>query len=257
MTLFGQQQLVCGIRGVNYKKAFTVHTWEKQQTDFAWILLNSTIPIFEGWLEELKGNIFTGMNVKDMQYPSKIKTEVTRLTTNRSSVLENSFYTAYSHKRDRCYSSIEALMHCYRIFKEARNCYMHNAALADNKLVNAYNQYLPFSNTSSLDVDEVPQFFPPVHNEPIQISLRGVVGFSYIVIKIIVSLDAELLRSKQAESEFIYRYKLKHSILRTLKTDSAKAKKQVAQYVQQCGMPHPQAVDEIMDFLLSNRLISR
>ena len=48
-----------GIHGVNYQRAFIQTTWTQQQTKFAWILLNSTIPIFEGWLEELKQNYST------------------------------------------------------------------------------------------------------------------------------------------------------------------------------------------------------
>ena len=115
-----------GIHGVNYKRAFVDHTWERQQTNFAWILLNSTIPIFEGWLEELKQDYFPGMKVKELQYPGRVQTEVTRLKTRTSTVLSNSFYSSYLGKRDRCYSQIDALLHCYRVFKEARNCYMHN-----------------------------------------------------------------------------------------------------------------------------------
>lgn len=45
-----------GIHRANYKRAFIEHSWEQQQSDFAWMLLNNTISIFEGWLEELKDN---------------------------------------------------------------------------------------------------------------------------------------------------------------------------------------------------------
>ena len=57
-----------GIHGVNYQRAFIQTTWTQQQTKFAWILLNSTIPIFEGWLEELKQNYFTDMDVRPYNF---------------------------------------------------------------------------------------------------------------------------------------------------------------------------------------------
>lgn len=246
-----------GIHGVNYKRAFVDHTWERQQTNFAWILLNSTIPIFEGWLEELKQDYFPGMKVKELQYPGRVQTEVTRLKTRTSTVLSNSFYSSYLGKRDRCYSQIDALLHCYRVFKEARNCYMHNGSKANQNLINAYAMFAPFATPTALCVSEVPEFPAPVLGNEIQISLRGVVGFSYILIKILVSLDTELLCSIDAEREFISRYQEKHTILRTLKPNLDGARRQVEHYVQQCGFPTPLAVDDLTSFLLSNHLVSR
>lgn len=246
-----------GIHGVNYKRAFVDHTWEQQQTNFAWILLNSTIPIFEGWLEELKQDYFPGMKVKELQYPGRVQTEVTRLKTRTSTVLSNSFYSSYLGKRDRCYSRIDALLHCYRVFKEARNCYMHNGSKANQNLINAYAMFAPFATPTALCVSEVPEFPAPVLGNEIQISLRGVVGFSYILIKILVSLDTELLCSIDAEREFISRYQEKHTILRTLKPNLDGARRQVEHYVQQCGFPTPLAVDDLTSFLLSNHLVSR
>ena len=252
-----------GIRGVNYKRAFVEHSWEKQQSDFAWILLNSTIPIFEGWLEELKQSVFASLKIKEMQFPIKVQSEVNRLTVNESATLKDCFYNKYCGKRERCYSHIDALLYCYRVFKEARNCYMHNAGKVNSNLVNAYNDFLPYNNTTDLCVSEVPEFNAPILNEPISISLRGVVGFSYILIKIMVSLDTELLRSMEAEAEFLRRYKETHIdnqghfIHRTLKPDIQKAYGQISRYVNKCGFITPQRADLMMQFLLANQLVSR
>lgn len=246
-----------GIYGVNYKRAFIEHSWEKQQSDFAWILLNGTVPIFEGWLEELRQTIFTDMKIKDMQFPMSVQTEVSRLTCDCSNVLRNSFYMVYLGKRERCYSQIIALMHCYRIFKEARNCYMHNGLKASQNLVRAYSDFLPYATTTALGVSEVPEFFVPTLGNEVEISLRGVVGFSYILIKIMVSLDTELLCARAAEKEFLDRYNAKHRILRTLKPDVVGARAQVRRYVQNCGFAKPDNVDDMISFLLSNHLISR
>lgn len=246
-----------GIHGVNYKRAFVDHTWEQQQTNFAWILLNSTIPIYEGWLEELKQTYFSDLKVKELQFPGRVQTEITRIITTPSTIMRNSFYSSYLGKRDRCYSQIDALMHCYRVFKEARNCYMHNCSKADNKLVDAYSSYIHHATTTSLCVSEVPEFTTPVTGDEVKISLRGVVGFSYIVIKILVSLDTELLCASNAENEFISRYREKHKILRTLKPDIDDSRRQVEQYVRQCGFPTPQAVDDITSLLISHNLLRR
>lgn len=251
-----------GIHGVNYSRAFIEHSWEKQQSDFAWILLNSTIPIFEGWLVELQ-QIFTDLDKKKMQFPTSVQQEIARVTSSESTVLKDCFYAVYSSKRDRCYSQIVPLMYCYRIFKEARNCYMHNNLIADSRLINSYSDYLPHATTSALCVSEVPEFHRPTLDKPVKLSLRGVVGFSYILIKIMVSLDTELLRASVSEQEFLKRYREKcvdkngHFILRTLKTDSNKAQAQVSHYVMQCAFSKPQNVEKMVAFLLTNHLVSR
>lgn len=252
-----------GIHGVNYKRAFIENSWEMQQTQFAWILLNSTIPIFEGWLEELKQTIFPDLKVKDLQYPDKVRNEVNRLQQNSSAVLTNSFYQSYASQRDRCYANVESLIKCYRVFKETRNCYMHNGSKANQNLIDAYTDYLPVATQSDLCVSEVPEFPQPILDSDIQISLRGVVGFSYILIKIMVSLDTELLCASDAEKEFLARYKEKHTdknghfIMRTLKSDQVGANNQVKRYIQQCGFSRPHTTDDLTDFLLKNRLISK
>ena len=179
------------------------------------------------------------------------------MTANSSTMLHNSFYSTYLGKRDRCYAQLDALLHCYRVFKEARNCYMHNGSIADQKLINAYTDYLPFATASSLCVSEVPDFPAPALGTEVQVSLRGVVGFSYILIKLLVSLDTELLCAADAEAEFIARYQQKHKIMRTLKPNADESRRQVKQYVQQCGFPKPLAVDDIITFLLNNHLISK
>ena len=252
-----------GIHGVNYKRAFFESSWEMQQAKFAWMILNSTIPIYEGWLEELKQTFFSDLKIKDMQFPNKVQVEVNRLKQHSSAVLTNSFYQTYSTKKYRCYTHIDALMKTYRVFKEARNCYMHNGSKANQALISAYADFLAVATTSNLCVSEVPEFVQPTLNSDIQISLRGVVGFSNIIIKIIVSLDAELLCTSAAEQELLNRYREKHVdrngnfLMRSLKPDPVGARRQVKRYIQQCRFSLSQASDDLVNFLLRNRLVSR
>ena len=148
-------------------------------------------------------------------------------------------------------------MYCLRVFKEARNCYMHNGSTADPKLLTAYSDYTPHATTAALCVTEVPEFTAPVLNNQIQLSLRGVVGFSDILRKILISLDTELLCAVEAEGEFISRYQNRQKLVRTLKADPNGARGQVKHYVMQCGFPTPVAIDDMTAFLLSHHLITR
>lgn len=246
-----------GIHGVNYKRAFSDNSWEQQQMDFAWILLNSTFPIYEEWLLELKTTIFKNMDVKAMQSPTAIANEVSRLTNNQSSILTNAFYSTYCGKRERNYQHITELMMCYKAFKEARNCFMHHGVTADCKLINAYNAFINSASEAILGVKEIPILNAPTLDERINLSLRGVVGFSYVLIKILVSLDTELLRSKEAEIELVDRFKKSHTTMPKLKSDQNKANQQVEHLIMQCSFPKPQSVNDIKNFLLTEHLISK
>lgn len=133
---------------------------------------------------------------------------------------------------------------------------MHNGSIANSYLLSAYHDYLPYASNSSLEVKEVPELPPPRKDDPIDISLKGVVGFSFIMLKIIVSVDAELLCSCEAEKEFLERFESHHPMVRTLKPDINGARKQIEQYVRQCGFPTPKNPDEMKNFLLSQHLVS-
>lgn len=246
-----------GIHGVNYKRAFFERTWEQQQSDFAWILLNSIFPIYEEWLLELKNTIFPDMKTKEMQFPNQIRNEVSRLTSNSSNVLSKAFYTTFCNKRDRNYAHIEELMKCYRVFKEARNCFMHHGSNATQKLIDAHLDYTSSASERVLSVKEIPFFSVPKLDEKISLSLRGAVGFSYVLIKILVSLDTELLCSVEAEKELISRFKQQHPTRRTLKSDIEGSKRQIKHYIMQCSFPEPQSVDEVRQFLLEKHLVSK
>lgn len=246
-----------GIHGVNYTRAFEQKTWEEQKSDLAWMILNNTFCVFEGWLQELKETVFCDMNQKDLQFPIKARNEVARLVSTTSSTMKKSFYNIYSNKRERNYMCIDAWLYCFRVFKETRNCYMHHGKFARQQLIDAYSDYLPYANCTALDVSEIPEFFTPNLNDSINISLRGVVGFSHIIIKIMVTLDAELICSIHSETEFIKRYKEKHPTLRTLKSDTDSANNQICQYVKQAGFCKPEEAEQLKAFLLSNHLISK
>ena len=135
-----------------------------------------------------------------------------------------------------------------------KNYNQNNSSKANEKPTNVYVDYLPVATKTECGVSEAPEFAQPVLVSDIQISLRGVVGFSYILTKILVSLDAELLCSSNAEQEFLIWYKEKHTnpdgpfIMRTLKPDKESICRQAKRYIQQCGFSFPQTVEELTDF---------
>ncbi|GCF93736.1 hypothetical protein NRIC_16270 [Enterococcus florum] len=246
------------VKGVDYRRTFIDTEWSEQQDEIAVMILNNTISLYESWLAELKDNCFVNMNIKRMQFPDSIEIEITKLNTPSSTVLTNTFYAKYLTRRHRNYTQIKDLLRCYRVFKETRNCYMHNDFYATPQLIDSYNEYQISKNNLSTILKEIPDISPPKIGEKVHCNIRNVIGFTQVLIKIMVSSDAELVKSLTAENEFIKCYRQKQKIVRTLSPNEERANNQVCRYVTQCCYPSPiDNIEEMKSFLLRKRLVSR
>ncbi len=254
------------IHGVNYKRVFNDMSWDDHKSNIAWLFLNSLFPIYEGWLEELSCQSFPPSNGNldsyAMQFPSSrtkgnVFTEINRLTTTESKLAKDAFYSEYSTSKHRCLICLDNLMVCYRYFKEMRNCYMHNGNIANQPLINAYNAFSRITNPSDLCMSEIPVHIPPVLGEPAQLDLRGVIGFSQIILQIMVTIDAELLRSKYAEAEIIRRLSEKIKTPLFINKKKARALKQIQSLFTSADFVSPDLNnhEQIVNFLVSNHFI--
>lgn len=231
--------------GVNYTRAFIYsgrnHTEQEknekileasQQENLAWLLLCNTIPIFESWWKYLAEEVgFSGMNEAGMEFPTNsldtrkkgIQQQIIELTTVESSIFKNVFYDLYSSKKNHCsnLNELNLSMYAYRLFKEIRNCYMHNGGVVSNKITDsvtgkpwitvAHDEYqnnvVAVSATiNALGIEELPEFptdFDTSLGSKLHITLRGVVGFSNIMRRIMLTVDSELIRSMMTEQHFL------------------------------------------------------
>ena len=46
------------VQGVNYKRAFIETSWDTQEENLAWVLLNNLFAIHEGWAQRLYDDVF-------------------------------------------------------------------------------------------------------------------------------------------------------------------------------------------------------
>lgn len=264
--------IASGIGGVNYTRAFSEWDWEKIQTELAWILLNNIFVVYEGWLQELHNTVFTetagNLNIKYMQFPHDVSSterygqspknildEIARLNGTSSIMLKDTFYDLYRNRSRRATVSLNNLMYCYRYFKELRNCYAHNGKQVSQRLVDAYGKYSPFANSSALGVKEAPEIKVPVLNNPAELTLRGVIGFSYIIIQIMLTCDAELLCSQHAETEFLRRLQDLHRPIKIVSSRNNGIG--IARtYVQGAGYLKTKPSPLLFEYLLRHRFFS-
>lgn len=252
------------VHGVNYKRAFIETPWVTQEENLAWLLLNNLFAIHEGWAQRLYDDAFCGFHfqerpfIKNLEFPG-LTNKFTNyyITANkRSNALDGAFYNAYKTASSLDFSKLENYMLCYRFFKEARNCYMHHNFAASQDLVDAYNAYLPFATCNDLDVNEVPIIISPVLGHRVELSLRGVIGFSQLVRRIIIITDINLLRSKAAEKEFIDRKPVDWNC-RTLSGDATRSEGQIKRYSGKSGFLRATWTADYQQFLIDNGIFRK
>jgi hypothetical protein len=247
-----------GIHGANLRRACIEHTWDQQKESFARFVLTNTIAVYEGWIEDVLKSL--GKNTKtlqkSLQFPDPIAgpgfgitSAIAALTANESLPLKNGFHPSLRKSRHYALPKLNALMRCYRFFKELRNCDMHSGGIADQRLIDAYNDFLAIATPADLGVAEVPAYVAPTLGNPTRLSLRGVVGFSHVVLKIVTTLDAELSRAKEAEKLLAQKWRRTYPHPRTLSANAKKRQKQIQRKLHNAGFPKASDPNKFGDFL--------
>jgi hypothetical protein len=251
----------------NLKGACVDTTWDEQQRMFAKFLLIDLCAIFESWISQVLGCLSStsARDVKDLQFPTQmhrgvpsgVQAAIDRLTNPESSVLRPAFYDALRSSPKNALSNLENLLRCYRFFKESRNCLAHNGSIASPKAVEAYDAFAAIATPASLGVAEVPIHHAAVLGQPILLNLRGVVGFSDIVLRLIVTLDAELSRSTRAERHLKDQWLRRNSRRYTLKSGNAQERvRQIQRLVGKLGLPRPKQTTALEAWLRAENLVA-
>lgn len=260
-----------GLHGANLRRACIDTTWEIQQQQFAKFLLISLFSIYEGWLTDVLQVVAPAGRRQELskrcQYPDSsarggngIMAAITEIKQSSSPMLVGAFYSELRKQRKNSLANIGDLLTCYRAFKECRNSFAHQNGLATQTAVDSYQAYITLT-ASSLGVPEKPALPPVLLNNQINFSLRGVIGFSDILLRIIATLDAEFACSEMAEREFRNQWIEKHAadgkIPRLMLRSSGKNRRenQLARKVKNLGLPRPSKTAQIDAFLKQHNFI--
>lgn len=254
------------IGGANLKRACIDHSWEEQQQSFARLLLVNSIAVFEGWLHEILVPLGDRKRkrtlVTALQFPDSTAEDgkgacwaISELRANQSAVLKNSFYSELSSGKNFALLKLDAMLLCYRYFKELRNCQSHTGEIANAKTVVAFNNFTAVATSAQLGVSEVPHHFPVIDGSKIALSLRGVVGLSHLILKLIASIDAELCCSEISETAFGQKWRLRHPHQISVSTSLAKRDERVSRLVKKAGFPKPSSVSQLATWLKDQQFI--
>lgn len=255
--------------GIDFHKAIINKTWEKHLEEFAVVLLTNAFAVYEGWISETCEIIgFHGYRnpynrkfikyEKAFQFPScgndGIGRALNDLNNPSCNAMIDAFYENTKNNTKYSISNIENHLICYRCFKELRNSIIHNRGICDQKLFDSYIAYQRIATNSLLGVKEVPRVNSVILNQSIKLDIRGVVGLTDVIIKMIITIDAEISKSEFGLRYFKDKWITIGETGRTMKKDEEKRKNQFRRYIQRMGFPVTQNVGELMTYFENNSL---
>lgn len=207
------------IRGANLRRSCIDSSWEDQQQEFARFLLFEFCSLYEAWCEGTLNELGAAASLsKHLQFPTTftngapskgLRHAVNSVVQGGSPIMAGAIYPAIATNKKNSPLHIEQLLVCYRYFKEARNSLVHAGGSTSNHFVSAEAAYIQLT-PAQVGLKEVPVINGHTAGSPIKISLRGVVGFGDIVLRLVSTLDAEFSKSPGAEHAFLQRWRACH-----------------------------------------------
>lgn len=263
-----------GIRGANIRRVAETDSTDQIQKWFARLLLAETCALFEGWIESAIKELAIPTSIsgsggnkldKRLQFPT-IYDQSGNITggvhygiqqirnQGISNLISSCFKPTMLTSRKNSIPKIVEFLICYRAFKEVRNNFVHHGGVADQKSESAWVKYdaLPLS---ALGLKEKPILSQVVAGQPVDLSVRGVVGFSDVVLRLMYTLDTELSDSTYGEHLFKNRWQRIHADTKILNATKEVRDKQLVQLVRQCNFPKPQNLNVLYAELHNEGLV--
>jgi hypothetical protein len=204
-------------------------------------LLLNYFAIYEGWIEDISKAAFRSNKTmcKQLQFPSDIArtkgvyVAIDKINSSKSDFMVNYYYPVLiTHKKYRI-QCLNNLLFCYRVFKEMRNCIVHNNGKVSTELIQSYNNYCNFVHVpDDLGVKELPDIRIGTLGDEVAPSIRGLVCFSEILLILMTTLDAELSKSVASEKYILQKYKQHAEGLTMSATNFQKQKKILNSIIQ-------------------------
>ena len=245
-----------GIHGVNIRSAYIDASWQEYQERLAWILLVNLIAIYDDWYSAIqhRGGKFNKPN-GESDYHFRIDGNNLKVSKD----LRDTLYPAYCDKSMYDKLHIDHLMYCYNCFRNIRNVYSHKGKIADKNAIKAYSAYRgKHDSKEQLHVKESPKLNEIYKDKIIHLDLRGVVGFSQILRKIIYTIDVEFIPTSVGERYFISECEKigKIQMKRNNSKNDDNIKCNMTSYLRKASFISPKNTNQLLDLLKENGLVT-
>jgi hypothetical protein len=251
-----------GIHGADVRAMQKRISWEDQKERFAEVVLTNAFSIYESWARQILARSgVLGFTDRDLYRrgggPSRgLGAFIATVNSTSSTVMTKAFQPQFVKHKKYLPALVDTNLRCYRYFKEVRNCQMHNGGMVDQKAVDAFNDFVPVSSGAAMKTKEKIEHLPLTLGGQARVTIRGVVGFCDILLRLMITVDAELSGSEMAEKAAIER--IRESTLRKLMLGGNKnsALRKVRKICTKADLPQPIDVDAAKKFLLLHNVVA-
>jgi hypothetical protein len=245
------------IQGTNLRRSCIDTTWENQLSIFADFILTNALAIYEYWADEILDVLhITQFSGKNLQFAARLSQVINHACTQVSDTMTRAFFPTYSRSDKYSGSIMPNLMCCYRYFKEARNSLMHGGGIASARAEQAYLEFQPVSDRRALGMRGNLIHDPLIEGNPVKLHLRGVVGFCDVLIRIMITVDADLCRSHSAEQVLAALIRKSWPAGYMFPANIALRNRRIARVCHRSGLPKPVDVESVYRFLREQRIVA-
>jgi hypothetical protein len=235
-----------GIHGANLHRACIEHTWDQQRSHLAFVVLVNLFAIYENWTVELLAEIGAawprGVDTKKvLQFPTStdkqgkvrgVGAELQHLTNPRSGVTAE-VHAELATQKEVHPKHLNDMLVVYRYFKECRNSLMHLGGRATSTAVSAAADMAALPTSVPFTI---PKHAALVLNAPVILDLYGTVGFSDVLRRLILTIDAELTVAAPAEKVLLNRWRQEIGIVQ-LSPDPVERHSELVRHMRKLRLP--------------------
>lgn len=236
-----------GVRGDNLRRVCVEQSWHDNQARLAQVALALGVGNFEGWLAETATLMYPGDNKQarrqrevvsaGLENLGRYEATLAMLTRDTSEVVAGSFAPALRREHAGALAALPQLVALYRHFKDLRNKLAHEGGLADAHTV-ATHAAVATLTAADLGLKQLPEVHPVAAGARVSVSLRGVVGLTAVMVRMVQAYDARLSVSRHAEAELLARWRARFGARRGAYLRSAATRRRkLGMRVGQLGLP--------------------
>ncbi len=244
---------------INLNKIVYDFAWDDEKQYIAQLFLINAIAIFDTWIDNYIDKVLLKPSTSDK---NNIKENTKHghfysLNSNLHKEERSKLYGCFNYNKKSQY--IKELILIYNYFKACRNCCAHGNRYFTKRAESCYKK-IQSSISNNCGLNEFPEIFDTVENQPFKLSLRGVIGFYDVLLKIINHYDSLATNKIAMEEELIRKIKKisLHKIkINTFFIDQKSMNNTLKNYIIEAKIPEPNLnkINKIYQFLKDNDII--
>lgn len=244
------------IHGLNLKRIANELPWEYEEQFIAELLLINALAIFDAWADSFVDSTLISISntskkkIKDDLKKGSFSSYENALSAESTSVLAGSFHFTAQNQM----AFINNLWLIYRYFKSCRNCCAHGNSKFNSM---AETNYKAIKNLKKEDcgLNEFPMIAATQDGNPVQLYLRGVVGFYDVLIRIINHYDLIAAEKTCVEIELLNKWRSIEN--KKLPSSEEKRNRYIRNCIKSVNMcpPYSSKTTDVYNFLLANNAI--